>query len=401
MRILHINSCNFGSTGNIMLQLAQQARAAGHVVYTSCPDSRDNRKKEVEHQIWIGNRLNRNIHRVLAYYTGLDGCFSAFATRKFLNKIGRLKIDLIHFHNLHGSYLNMGMLFRYIKKHNIRVIWTLHDCWSFTGHCPYFDMASCAKWKTSCKECSQFRAYPASAVDNANRMHKYKKKWFKGVHDLTIVTPSAWLAELTRQSFLQDYPVRVIHNGIDLSVFNPIVCDVRSKYGIEEKYLVLGVAFGWEDRKGLDVFLELERRLGKDYRIMLVGTDEQVDRLLPSNMISVHRTSNQIELAQLYTAADVFVNPTREDNFPTVNMESLACGTPVITFNTGGSPEMIDENSGTCIDKDDIDATEKEIRRICTERPYTHESCVRRARNFDRMGRFNEYIRLYGKEDIC
>jgi glycosyltransferase involved in cell wall biosynthesis len=227
-------------------------------------------------------------------------------------------------------------------------------------------------------------------------MHNRKKALFSGL-DMTIVTPSQWLADLVKQSFLKDYPVKVIHNGIDLSVFRPTPSNFREKYGIaRDKKILLGVAFGWGARKGLDVFIDLAHRLDPDhYQIVLVGTDENTDKQLPENIISIHRTQNQAELAEVYTAADLFVNPTREENYPTVNMEALACGTPVLTFRTGGSPEILDETCGAVVACDDVDAMEREIIRICAEAPYSEAACLKRAEGFDHNQRFEEYIHLY------
>ena len=217
---------------------------------------------------------------------------------------------------------------------------------------------------------------------------------FQGL-DLTIITPSQWLANLVKYSFLKDYPVKVINNGIDLSVFKPTENSFREKNGLTGKKIVLGVAFGWGVRKGLDAFIELEKRLPDDYQIVLVGTDDNVDKRLPAKIISIHHTQNQKELAEIYTAADVFANPTREENYPTVNMESIACGTPVVTFRTGGSPEILDETCGSAVDCDDVDALEIEIRRICEEKPYSVEACLAWSKNFDKNSRFEEYMKLY------
>ena len=395
MRILSINSGNIGSTGNIMIQIAQKAEMGGNETLIAVPKSRDNSHKRVKNQIFIGNRISRNLHRKLAQIMGKHGVFSFFSTLNFLREMKKWEPDMIHLHNLHGWYINFPLLFKYIKQNNIRVIWTLHDCWTFTGHCPHFDMIGCDKWKTGCYQCPQTREYPASYTDTSKWMYEHKKKWFTGVEDMTLVTPSQWLADLTRQSFLKDYPVRVINNGIDLNVFKPTESDFRKKYSLEDKFILLGVAFGWGKRKGLDVFIELSRRLDERYQIVLVGTDENVDKQLPENIISIHRTQNQTELAEIYTAADLFVNPTREENFPTVNMEALACGIPIVTFKTGGSPEIIDENCGVVVEKNDIGGMQREIARICENRPFSREACIKRAQNFDMNDKFAEYVELY------
>lgn len=395
MTVVQINSFDHSSTGNIMLAIAKAARKKGIRCVTSCPDGRSMRGRSLEDHLFIGTRLGRNLHIVLARLTGLNGCFSMIDTWRFLRRLRKLRPDLIHLHNLHNCYINLPMLFRFLRKHQIPVIWTLHDCWSFTGKCPYFDMAGCDRWKEGCEHCPQLDQYPEAYVDQSRRMWRWKKKWSTSLDRLTIVTPSRWLAELVGRSFLKDHPGELIPNGIDLSVFRPTPSDWRKEHGIDEKRVVLGVAFDWGTRKGLDVFIRLAERLDESYQIVLVGTNEQVDRELPQQILSIHRTQDQKELAQIYTAADVFVNPTREENYPTVNMEAIACGTPVITFRTGGSPELVGEGCGCVVEKDDLVALEAEIVRACTQRPYLEEICLRAAQSFDREQRIGRYIELY------
>lgn len=396
MRIVEINATNFASTGKIMLQVSAAIKTLDNDVWCCFPKSRDNSKFKVDNIILIGNRISRNIHILLSEFIGLNGCFSFFSTKKFLKQLKYIQPDIIHLHNLHGNYINLPLLFNYIKKNNVKVIWTLHDCWAFTGHCPHFTMEKCDKWQTGCFKCPRYKDYPKSLFDNSKTMWKLKKRWFTGVKNLTIVTPSEWLAGLVKQSHLKDYPVKVINNGIDLNVFKPTESNFREKYNIGNKFIVLGVAFGWSVRKGLDVFIELSKRLDNEkYQIVLVGTDDTVDKNLPDNIISIHRTQNQTELAEIYTAADVFANPTREENYPTVNMESIACGTPVVTFRTGGSPEILTEKTGSVVDYNDVNAMKSEIIRICETNAISKENCFFYARNFDINDRLKEYIELY------
>ena len=398
MKIVEINVVANGSTGNIMLNLAKTANKDGHRVKTfstyiyntnhkTLPPAPDGHK-------YFGSHFGNCTHAFLGQFTGLNGCFSRHGTRRLIKEIKKINPDVVHLHNLHTFCINLPMLFKYIKKNNIPVVWTLHDCWTFTGHCPHFVMAKCDKWKTECHNCPQLSIYPKSRVDNTKMAHRLKKKWFLGVENMTLVTPSEWLANLTRESFMGVYPVKVINNGIDLSVFKPTEGNFREKYNLTDKKVLLGVAAGFEKRKGTDVFIELASRLDDDYRIVLVGVGHTT-RELPKNIITIPRTANQTELAEIYTAADLFVNPTREDTFPTVNMEALACGTPVLTFRTGGSPEILDEACGCVVDVDDVDAMEQEIVRICTENPYSAEDCLARAKNFDMYNRFDEYVKLY------
>ena len=402
MKVLEINRYNIGSTGVIMLNLAKAAQKAGLVVNYACSCSRTNYKNVDEKTILIGyNRYFRNFHLYIGRILGISGLLSIISTSIFLARIKKIKPNLIHLHNLHGAYINLPLLFRFIKKHNIPIIWTLHDCWAFTGRCPHFVMTKCDRWKTECHNCPYpKKSYPQSYIDTTRMMWRFKRKLFTGIENCTIVTPSRWLADLVKLSYLKDYPVKVINNGIDLSVFKPTKSDFREKRGLAGKKVVLGVAFGWGMRKGLDVFVELARRLPNDYQIVLVGTDDYVDKQLPANIISIHRTQNQKELAEIYTAADVFANPTREENYPTVNMESIACGTPVVTFRTGGSPEILDETCGSVVECDDIDSMEREIIRICEEKLYSKEDCLTRAKNFDMNDRFKEYVELY-KDEKC
>ena len=381
-----------------MHQTAELARQRGDIVYTLCPNSRSNKTHYVEGDIFFGNIILRNISIKLAQLTGWHELFYLFGTWSLLRYLRKLKPDTIHLHNLHGDYLNYPLFFSYLKKHNIKVVWTLHDCWSFTGHCPHFDMLNCAKWKTGCYECPRYMEYPYCRIDDSKRMYGLKKKWFCGVKDMTLVAPSKWMAGLIPQSYLKDYRVAQINNGIDVSIFKPIEVDFRQRYHCEGKHVLLGVAFGWGKRKGLDVFVELSKRLDASYQIVLVGTDDNVDVILPENIISIHRTSNQSELAEIYTAADLFVNSTREELFGLVNAEALACGTPVVTFRSGGSPEVIDETCGEVVDKDDVDAMEREIVRICTKKPYSVDACRQRALQFDKNETFQQYVKLYHGE---
>lgn len=398
MKIVEINCVNVGSTGKIMLQIAENARAAGHTVYTCCPRRRMNMGKAVKDQLWIGGFLSRQLHLRLGWFTGLNGCFSWLATRRFLRKLDRIRPDLIQLHNLHNGYIHLGLLFRYIKERQIPCVWTLHDCWAFTGQCPHFQLSGCGRWRNGCGHCTQIHAYPAARIDQTARMWENKRAWFTGVERMTLVTPSRWLADLTKQSFLRDYPIEVIHNGIDLTVFQPAKSDLRRRYGIsEDEYVVLGVAFDWGHGKGLDVFVDLAQKLPEKYRIVLVGVNEADEKTLPERIVSVRRTRDQHELAQLYTMADVFANPTREEVLGLVNIEALACGTPVVTFRTGGCVEVADETCGCVTGENTADAMRREIIRICEEKPYQAEDCVKRARSFDKEKKTGEYIRLYEK----
>lgn len=394
--ILEINSINYSSTGNITLNIAKTARKEGYKVYTSCKYSRVGAKFQYDDQIYIGSRLERVICEELAYITGLKDHFNIIGTYKFLKKIDEIKPDLIHLHSLTDTYINLNMLFKYIRKHKIPVVWTFHDAWAMTGQCFVFETIGCRKWIDGCGHCPQLHEKPASLfLDNTRYLWRKKKKMFTSIPNMTIVTPSNWLKDLVKQSFFKDYPVKVINNGINLDLFKPEESDFREKHNIQNSFIILGVAARWPMRKGLDVFIRLAKELPDKFKIVMVGTNDETDKLLPENILSIHKTFNQQQLVEIYTAADLFITPTREDNFPTVNIEALACGTPVLTYRTGGSPEIINEKCGSVVEKNDYEAFKNEIIRIEKERPYSKQDCIDRAKEFDMNKKFSEYTELF------
>lgn len=399
MRVVQINMWHKGSTGRIMLEIASTARKAGHEVWTFSPYVYQRHSKmespEIEGHAYFGYCRENMIHYIFDRIASMHGLFSCIGMAQLLKRLDKIQPDIIHLHNLHNYTICLPLLFKYIKKRKIRVVWTLHDCWTLTGRCPHFSMVQCEKWKTGCGHCPQICEYPHAYIDLTSMMWRLKKEWFTSAEDMVIVTPSEWLAGIVQESYLQKYPVKVINNGIDLGIFQPVDSDFQKKHHCEGKKIVLGVAFGWDVRKGLDVFVKLAQCLPVDYQIVLVGTDDKSDNQLPENIISIHRTQNQYQLAEIYSAADVFVNATREDTFPTVNIEALACGTPVITFRTGGSPEIIDETCGSVVNCGDVDALEREIIRVCNEKPYSQDACIIRACQFDQKEKFKEYVMLY------
>lgn len=395
MVVLEINSVCRGSTGNIMLNIADVVRKKGGSAYTY---SEKKGNYIPDGHTLFGIRLENLVHRAISGITGISGQGSVVGTKRLLREIKKINPDIVHLHNLHGWYINLPMLFDFLKSENIKVVWTLHDCWAFTAQCSHFTIEKCEKWKTGCYSCPRYKLYPNTYVDRTRTMYKKKKEWFTGVENMVLVTPSQWLADLTRQSFLKDYPVQVINNGIDLSVFKPTESNFKEKYNCQDKFVLLGVASGWDERKGLDVFIELAGRLDNSkYQIVLVGTNEDVDKQLPDNIISIHRTHDQKQLAEIYTAADVFVNPTREENFPTVNIEALACGTPVVTFDTGGSKEMISEKVGAYVPTGNVKMLESEIVKFCNA-SLNEEMFKKIVLCYDKKRRFDEYVTLYEQE---
>ena len=344
MKVLLINSvCGIGSTGKIVGALAEDFAARGHeaVIAYGRDSTVPERYQKFAHR--IGADLDVKVSALRTRLLDDHGFANASATRKFLKWAESYDPDLLWLHNIHGYYIHVGMLFEWIKSRpHMQVKWTLHDCWAFTGHCAYFTMAGCEKWKQGCGNCPQKGGYPASGLlDNSRGNYKRKKETFTGVKNMALVTPSQWLADLTKESYLKEYPVEVCHNTIDREVFKPTPGDFRQRYGLEHKRIILGIASVWDTRKGLADFLALRKLLDENCAIVLVGLTEKQIESLPKGIVGISRTHDIRELAEIYTAADVLFNPTYEDNYPTVNLEAESCGTRVITYDTGGCAETI------------------------------------------------------------
>lgn len=364
MKILMINVvCGIRSTGRICTDLATALEAQGHEVKIAY--GRENVPEQFQkYAVRIGTELDVKLHGVKARLLDGAGFGSKKATEKFIEWVKEYDPDVIHLHNIHGYYINVEVLFNYLKECGKKVIWTLHDCWAFTGHCVYFDFVGCDKWKTGCEHCPQKSEYPARiGPDMSRRNYAKKREIFTGIPNLTLVTPSQWLADLISESYMKEYSTKVIHNGVDTKVFKPTDSNVKERYNCQNKKIILGVAAVWDKRKGLDSFIALSQMLDDSYQIILVGLIKEQIEKLPNSIIGIERTNNAKELAELYTAAYVFVNPTLEDNYPTTNIEAIACGTPVITYETGGSPESA-RLFGVSVPKNGIDEIIKVLKTI-------------------------------------
>lgn len=340
MKVLFINSVCNGSTGHIVQDLALKYIKDGH----ECAIAYGRGKPADSINCYkIGNDFSVKFHGLMNRMFDSQGLYSKKDTKRFVEWISDYKPDLIWLHNIHGYYLNYPILFDYLKKSGVKVRWTLHDCWSFTGHCAYFDYAGCNKWKTGCEKCHSIGDYPRSYCDKSKRNFELKKKYFTSlpIEQLSFVTPSNWLASLVKESFLSKYNVEVVNNKIDTSIFKPIPSDVKERYGIGDKKVILGVASVWDRRKGLDDFVKLSKMISEEYKIVLIGLKKKQISSLPSDVLGIERTESQKELAEWYSASYCFLNLTYEDNYPTTNLEAQACGCPCVTYNTGGSPESV------------------------------------------------------------
>lgn len=395
--LIQIDSClGKGSTGRITESIGLIMKRLGWDCYVVHGDRYAGETK-LESMKTV-SRVQEYLHALGSILFDRHGLFSSSQTRRIMEKVRDMKPDIIQLHCVHGYYINYEILFEFLHEMDVPVVWTFHDCWAFTGHCAHFDFAGCDKWKTGCYACELLKEYPRSVfIDNSKDNWLRKRKSFTSVDKLHIVAVSKWLSDIVGHSFMQKYPIEVIHNGIDLSVFKRVDNNIREQYGISsDETLVLGVATAWGKDKGLNDFVRLSQEPA--IKVVLVGVSEEVRKLLPENIIAVNRTESQQKLAEFYSAADMLVNPTYNDSFPTVNLEALACGTPVVTYRTGGSPEAIDAETGAVVEKGDYAGLLSHIRKFA-QTSYTSsysKVCRERAEKcFDMNKQFDEYRKLY------
>lgn len=396
MRVFQISSeLNVGSVGRIAEQIGEMVIAEGGESFIAY--ARES-KPSKSHSYKIGAKFDVLYHVLYTRITDRHGFASKHATRRLIKKIQQINPDLIQLQHIHGYFIHIELLFDYLKASNIPVVWTFHDCWSFTGHCAYYEYSGCQKWKTKCFDCPLVNTYPKSLVDNSEWNYEHKRELFNSIENLTIVPVSNWLGEEVNNSFLSDKRIHVIRNGIDLDVFKPSNCSkLIEKYGLSTKYIILGVASPWSERKGLQYFVELSRSLGTEFQIILIGLNDSQIKKLPSNIIGLKPTENLGELAEYYSLADVFVNPTLEEALGMTNIEAQACGTPVVTFRSGGAPETISESTGIIVEKGNILQLFQAILKIKEKgKDYYRKACIKRAEEFfNKKNCFNNYIKLY------
>lgn len=384
MKILMINSvCGIRSTGRICTDLATELEREGHEVKIaygreSVPE------KFQKYAVRIGNDFDVKLHGLKARLADASGFGSKNATKKFIRWVKEYNPDVVHLHNIHGYYINIKILFDYLRESNKPVIWTLHDGWAFTGHCSKF-FGGCTKWESRCYACPAKHTYPKSFVDRSSYNYVTKKQIFTSLSNVTVVTPSKWLADITNKSFLNKFKITVVNNGIDINVFKPTYGEFREKYQLKNKKIVLGVASAWGKSKGLYDFVKLAEKLDDRYQVVLVGVSEKQQSELPDNIIAISLTNSTEELAEIYTAADVFVNPTYSDTYPTVNLEAHACGTPVITYRTGGSVESA--HADCIVEQGDIENLVKKI--------YCNDAKCKDGLVLDKSMMLNEYLEIY------
>ncbi len=402
MRLLQINPVvrENTSTGKIMRELGELAQAAGWESYIAYSQARDGVPPHSSQLVPVGNRLDLLVHWLATRLFDAHGLASKRATRQLIRRIREIDPDVVHIHNVHGYFLNYPLLLSYLAERGKPVVWTVHDCWLFTGHCYHYVAAGCDRWQSGCYDCPQKRAFPTSwLLDRSRRNYAAKQKALTGLPDLTLVTVSDWMRREVAKSFLKDVPCRVIHNGIDLDTFQPMPDpQVQERFGIPATHYVLAVASIWLPEKGIADLVRLAGLLAPDEGLVLVGRiGEEQKSTFPAGVTFIPRTENAAALAALYSGALALVNPTWQDNYPTVNLEAIACGTPVITYRTGGSVESVTPQTGFVVEQGCVDGMADCIRTIRAQgKDHYAEACRAYAlQHFDKKQRFQDYIRLY------
>lgn len=390
------------STGRIMQEIGSLAESAGWLNWCAYSKGRDGVRECSTETIAVGDRWSVAVHGVLTRLFDRHGLGSAGATRSFVKRLKEINPDIIHIHNIHGYFLNYPLLFDYLRESDVKVVWTVHDCWLYTGHCYYYSAVGCDKWQTGCGGCRQRGAFPKSLfIDRSRRNFSDKKSAFTSIpRDRMVIVPvSEWMRGEMSKSFFKDCRFEVIHNGIDTSVFHPSEgSEMRRRLGVgADKKIILGLASIWSKEKGLDDFIKLSRLIEPDEVIVLVGVDDKTAGQLPESIRSIRRTENIEMLAKLYSEATVFVNPTYQDNYPTVNLEAISCGTPVVTYRTGGSIESVTDATGRVVEQGDVAGLLGAVREIeslgadCFRQPCRDYALA----NFRKEDRYQDYLRLY------
>lgn len=400
--VFEINvACNWGSTGRIAEEIGVSAKQQGWSVYFA-HGARYITDSSLT-TLQVSSPWEEKKHWLKSVLFDAHGLGSTRGTISLIKYMDTIEPDVVHLHNIHGYYINYEILFDYLKKNKIPVVWTLHDCWSFTGHCAYFDSIGCEKWMIKCHDCKLKGTYPPSKMlDRSKRNYELKRKIFTSVREQTVIVPvSFWLEGLVKQSFLKDFRMNTIYNGINIGAFKPSSDELCKTWLKSNKKIILGVALPWSQRKGLPDMLKLAELLPKEeYQVVLVGLDEKQIASLPDGVLGIVKTNSVQELAKYYSLATVFVNPTYEDNFPTNNIEALACGTPVITYRTGGSPEAISSKTGWIVEKGDVQGVAAIIKEMSSnsknEIENQRKACRERAeKEFDKEKAFKKYLDLY------
>ncbi|UOO37548.1 glycosyltransferase [Oscillospiraceae bacterium CM] len=393
MNVLMINSdSGSGSTGRIADDLCHALIKRGHRCLLAYGRNNAGRNPDA---IRVGSQWDVLWHTLQTRLLDAQGLGSKNATRAFLKEAALFSPDVIHLHNLHGSYINIPLLFRWLKKLNKPIVWTLHDCWPLTGHCTNFTAIGCRRWETGCQSCPQRQAYPKSwLVDRSAQNMALKRRLFTSLDKLTLVPVSQWLCQQAAQSFLGGCERRVISNGVDRCIFAPTESDFRAQNGLDGKTILLGAASVWSPQKGLSMFNALSALLDETYQIILVGVTQAQKKKLSKKIMTFEHIQDPQELANVYSATDIFLNPSVEESFGLVALEALACGIPVISNSFSANPELITPSCGLVLGDVSAAAFAQAVKKLQIN-PFKQADCVKRASGFDKEIMLARYLDLY------
>lgn len=400
MRIVEINTVNRGSTGSIMLGLADYLIEHGHVTLVCYPMSRDNIKNRRKGDYLVGNRFVRNIGRFISQHFMAEYCIHIFSTLCLILRLQIFKPDIVHLHNIHDSFLNFPLFFRYMKKKGIPIVWTMHDCWLYTGHCTHYITNGCVKWRFICKECEHYRDYPYSSYDDSTYKYLLKKKLLSFYPKLTLVPVSSWLSDEVSKSFLREVDRIVIPNGVDINVFAPLFDkNVKDKYGIPSGHIIMAVATDWDKNKGFDDYCRLSQKLENDEYIVLVGVHRERIVNLPPKIIGIERTDSKTDLAKLYTISDVVLSLSYAETFGLTIVEANACGVPVVVYDNTSQPELVTAENGFVVKTGDIDEVYDAVKKIFkVGREQWQVACRRFAsEKYSDVESYNHYVNVFEK----
>lgn len=398
MKILQINAVyGMGSTGNIVRDIHELCLSEGIESFVAYSLSNVS-EKDIINGYKIGGNIGKKIHALLCRINGMQGYFSRFATRKLLKHIDSIKPDIVSLHNLHSNYINLNMLLSYLAKRDIKTVVTLHDCWYFTGGCFHYTAAGCEKWQKECGNCPKKNLdTPAYLFDRSDRILRDRKKYFDKIKNLTVIGVSEWIAEEAKKGVFKGRDVRFAHNGVDLGIFKPTESDLRDKYGVENKFVILGPASKWLLPVNRKCFERITAELKDDEALMLLGCSEEQKKSLPPNVTALPFIKDRTELAKVYSAADVFVNLTREDTLCFMNLEPQACGTPVITFANTGASETVDVSCGYIVENGDAEVILENIKNVKSKGKSKYTEACRKwtEKNFDKKTNYKKLLDIF------
>lgn len=396
-KLLQINSCvAINSTGQLVENIGKVAITKGWESYIAYGRVARSSQSEL---IRIGTDLDVYFHGLATRLFDKHGLGSKKATKNLIEQIRKIKPDIIQLHNIHDYYLNYEIFFKHLSESNVPVVWSLHDCWTMTGHCAHFALVGCQKWEIECFDCPLKKSYPASWIDKSTRNYRLKKSLFTALSNVTMISPSKWLGDIIKESYLSKYPIKIIPNGINTEVFIPArdSDEVKKKYGFGDKYVIMGVGSVWNNEKGLYDYYKLNRILNDNYIIVLVGMSKSQIKNLPKGIIGIVRTDSLEELAELYSAADVITSLSYLETFGLTPVEGFACGTPAIVYNCTSTPELITPETGLVVEPGNIDDIFSAIEKIRSRgKSYYTKNCRQLAvALYKKEDRFGDYIRLY------